>query len=100
MSDENLPSVIYRGAFAWTCLDCGKTNFHEGEVSENPDHHAQHLEEFKAQFPDQDWDNIEGEFVHMPSIVTCAHCSKRFRTAHTMGPENEDAPEFDSGAPD
>jgi hypothetical protein len=82
MTNEELPAVTYRSAFAWTCLDCGKTNYDEGVVSENPAHHDQHMEELREAHPGEDWDDAEGEWIHMPTVVTCGHCSKRFRVDH------------------
>jgi len=66
-------------AYAWDCDDCGAENFNRAIVPEMSD---DDLKELRDDHGVQPWE--AGQFMMMPTEVTCAKCGATFATAHML----------------
>lgn len=69
--------VVLRPAYAWDCPECGRENFCGGILPEMAD---EDLAALRAEYGIEAWE--EGDFMMMPTSVTCCHCHVAAATMH------------------
>jgi len=70
-----MKSIELRGAWVWTCEECGRDNFEHGIAAEM-DEAEEAIERIDFGIEPED----EGEFMLMPMQVECEACQIRFTT--------------------
>lgn len=78
--------VELQHAWEWICEDCGRNNFSSAVVAEMPPEERLQfakdqgmVDEFATEVPEELRD---GDFMTMPTEVTCSHCGSEFETLH------------------
>jgi rubredoxin len=69
--------VTLRGAYVWTCPECGIDQFERGIAVECSD---EELIELREDHGIQPWET--GNWMLMPKAVRCKVCHKKFPTVH------------------
>ena len=72
--------IQLRPAYAWDCESCGCANFENGLIPEMSD---DDLAEMRDEHGIQPWE--AGNFIEMPSAVTCPQCGAEFETERDSG---------------
>lgn len=70
-------TVELRPAYAWDCEKCGRENFARGIVVELSE---EEMAEMRDDHGVQPWE--EGNWMMMPTTVTCVQCLTLFDTKH------------------
>lgn len=74
---HNPEQVELRPAYAWDCPLCGRERFERGIVLEMD---PETLIEMRKEHGIEPWE--EGNFIVMPTQVTCQECQATFDTNH------------------
>jgi hypothetical protein len=88
MSQRKRDVAELRQAYAFDCDDCGTENFVRAVVVEMADDVRERMQE------DLGVDGVTGDWVTIPSSVTCACCGARYRAVE-VGQKDEDESEAD-----